>query len=783
MKLLQYFVLSLSLAVIISTSVYAQPTGRTFGARRLTLDAGDGILSNNVFFIDRTGSLGIDNVGLVTLSFPNTCALLDISSTTKGVLLPRMTKAQELAICGGLPPEGLMVYNTTTHSQDFFNGTGYTSPWVTKGNYGTDPTSDFIGTFDATDLVFRTTSIERARIFSTGNVSIGTPAAASHLQINEVGAQEAFNANTTGSGRAGSFAILNAGNNSTALNVSSTGTGTGLSITTPNSNNLLVVNGAANATVLNLAADPVWDSRIIGDQLVTGVQKVGGSIWLDGNSATHQIVTNANVNIGTRTNNTVAIVSNNAARLSIDGLGAATMTGTAFAATYPTGINFTSAGSGNGNFIASFTNPNNSNGISIQLGSGTPANANNYVEFRNSGGTVVGRIEGETLSELHATPEWIEAIRVFDANIIIGSLQTAVAAASVAVGVADAVDAADPLCDVACPGSVAAGFIEIVLGAAETALNVAQVAEFAVEKTNYQNNLNSQIGVTYQSGAGDYAEWLPKMDMSEKFSAGNIVGVKGGVITKNTDGATQLMVISRKPIVLGNTPEEGKEANYEKVAFMGQVPVVVLGKVNRGDYILPSGGHNGMGIAISPEKMTTSDYKKVVGVAWSASQNDAVNEINVAVGINSLAVGTEMERQAAEIRSLKASINHTNEILSKLVPGFKEASEGSMTEVAAPPANGMMIALKGKEVTTSSPVKTGNALYFTKELVEKEFANARKTLTEKGYDFTSNPFFTQFDSNSAFKESAINMIKDKLNQAFIKQAELKAAKNNTPSQN
>ena len=131
MKFLHCLILSLILTVVISTSVNAQPTGRTFGARRLTLDNNDGILTNNVYFIDRSGTLGIDNVGLITVTYPNICALMDLSSITKGLLIPRMTKAQELAICGGLPPEGLMVYNTTNHSNDFFNGTGYTSPWVT----------------------------------------------------------------------------------------------------------------------------------------------------------------------------------------------------------------------------------------------------------------------------------------------------------------------------------------------------------------------------------------------------------------------------------------------------------------------------------------------------------------------------------------------------------------------------------------------------------------------------------------------------------------------------
>jgi hypothetical protein len=49
-------------------------------------------------------------VGIGTLT-PNPAAILDLSSTTRGMLLPRMTTAQRDAIAS--PPDGLVVYNTT----------------------------------------------------------------------------------------------------------------------------------------------------------------------------------------------------------------------------------------------------------------------------------------------------------------------------------------------------------------------------------------------------------------------------------------------------------------------------------------------------------------------------------------------------------------------------------------------------------------------------------------------------------------------------------------------
>lgn len=52
------------------------------------------------------------NVGIGTGASINAAALLEIASTTKGVLFPRMTTTQRDAISS--PPSGLVIYNTTT---------------------------------------------------------------------------------------------------------------------------------------------------------------------------------------------------------------------------------------------------------------------------------------------------------------------------------------------------------------------------------------------------------------------------------------------------------------------------------------------------------------------------------------------------------------------------------------------------------------------------------------------------------------------------------------------
>jgi hypothetical protein len=59
------------------------------------------------------------NVGIGTAT-PAVSAQLDVSSTTKGFLPPRMTYAERNAIAN--PGAGLIIYNTTTNKPNYFNG-------------------------------------------------------------------------------------------------------------------------------------------------------------------------------------------------------------------------------------------------------------------------------------------------------------------------------------------------------------------------------------------------------------------------------------------------------------------------------------------------------------------------------------------------------------------------------------------------------------------------------------------------------------------------------------
>ncbi len=141
-------------------------------------------------------------------------------------------------------------------------------------------------------------------------------------------------------------------------------------------------------------------------------------------------------------------------------------------------------------------------------------------------------------------------------------------------------------------------------------------------------------GVTYGSKGADYAEYLERVNPELDLMPGEIVGVFGGKISKSTEGADQILAISSMPVVLGNQPEMGKEDLYEKVGFLGQVPVFVKGKVEIGDYILPSGENDGVGYAVRPGNLSIKDLSSVLGKAWSDSDGKTgLSLINVSIGL------------------------------------------------------------------------------------------------------------------------------------------------------
>ncbi len=152
-------------------------------------------------------SLFSQSVGIGTNS-PNASAQLDITATNKGLLIPRMNTAAITAISN--PAKGLMVLDTAKNQLVFNIGTSaapnwqtivFNSGWGTSGNAGTNAATNFIGTTDDADLIFKRNNAVAGWV-GASNTSLGiqtlNPLASTAAYNTAMGGQSLFE-NTTGS--------------------------------------------------------------------------------------------------------------------------------------------------------------------------------------------------------------------------------------------------------------------------------------------------------------------------------------------------------------------------------------------------------------------------------------------------------------------------------------------------------------------------------------------------------------------------------------------------------
>lgn len=146
-----------------------------------------------------SGAVEAQNVGInATGAAPDNSAMLDISANDRGVLISRvaLTSTTDVATIA-TPAVSLLVYNTATVADVtpgyyYWNGTAWerlvnssanSDDWRLQGNAGTNPATNFVGTTDNQDLVFRTNNAENMRIRANGLVGIGNATPSSRLHV------------------------------------------------------------------------------------------------------------------------------------------------------------------------------------------------------------------------------------------------------------------------------------------------------------------------------------------------------------------------------------------------------------------------------------------------------------------------------------------------------------------------------------------------------------------------------------------------------------------------
>jgi hypothetical protein len=411
------------------------------------------------------------------------------------------------------------------------------------------------------------------------------------------------------------------------------------------------------------------------------------------------------------------------------------------------------------------------NGLAITVNGSRNNNTNFITFFDETITTSWGRIEGETPAEFTNNADYNfdqtslnydiydagfdVAFALYDLAASFVEVTTASTSSTVCVGLGTCVTAPIPSWIVSSAAqSIAAGLQVIAAGVG--------VGIAANNKITYDNNKETLQGVTYASGAGDYAEYLLRSDLNEQMSYGDIVGVVGGKISKNTSNAERIMVVSFKPIVLGNMPQANREADYEKVAFMGQVPVKVFGKVNIGDYIIPSGNNDGIGIAVSPQKITSDQIDKIVGVAWQETQQAfGFSFVNAAVGINRndsnliiKQLENKIESQNKEIEILKSQIENILISLSKIKNGDNNVTTKSESKNHQEHPNHY-------EIVESTEK---DIIYFqiTRDDFEKGLVMAEDMIRKTGQYDRYKDSLEKLKSDAAFKEKFFKKLQQDL---------------------
>ncbi len=167
-----------------------------------------------------------------------------------------------------------------------------------------------------------------------------------------------------------------------------------------------------------------------------------------------------------------------------------------------------------------------------------------------------------------------------------------------------------------------------------------------VDGTEQGRLMRGTKGLTLQTNSGDFAEWHPRaraciwlsLYMQRQFhilwfgeafapngvmhvnvlihrylsicrtiagevpfEEGDVVGISPQGLTRNTQNAPQIAVISRWAAIEASTPSVADRDAFDRVAYTGQVPVKLRGSCNVGDIVVPSGCNDGFAKAIASD--------------------------------------------------------------------------------------------------------------------------------------------------------------------------------------
>jgi hypothetical protein len=247
--------------------------------------------ANNHLFSQQSVAINTDG------SAPNSSALLDIKSTTKGLLMPRMTSAQRSAIVS--PAQGLAVFDITTNSFWYYNGSAWTEINLSgsSSNYWTQDGGGNMYNNNTGRVAFGTSTI------GPGYVNVKVPLSLSGLFMSETGTTTAdymsigvYTGGGTTSTRFGSI-LGNFGNGFQFANQSN-----GPIMFQTSTSERMRITATGNVGINTLAPTSLLEVKA-----ATG----GAGITLtDGTGRLSTYVNSTNVQIGTTTNHSIFFFTN-----------------------------------------------------------------------------------------------------------------------------------------------------------------------------------------------------------------------------------------------------------------------------------------------------------------------------------------------------------------------------------------------------------------------------------------------------------------------------------------
>jgi hypothetical protein len=181
-----------------------------------------------------------------------------------------------------------------------------------------------------------------------------------------------------------------------------------------------------------------------------------------------------------------------------------------------------------------------------------------------------------------------------------------------------------------------------------------------IEAWKVSVNATIKKTLSFTSGGHDYAEYMRKRDPLESIKSGDVVGVFGGEISKETHGADWVMAVSGTPIIVGNFRGDEQQNSSAIVGFLGQVAVNVMGPVKEGDLLIPSGKNNGIAIAISPILISSRMINSVIGRSLETHDASQLKQVNTLIGSNS--IGIVLDTQINDLKHRIQVLKKQNKI-------------------------------------------------------------------------------------------------------------------------